>query len=89
MFAHSGNVDFVRTRKEAFDTRAFKRYGKNATIINNGDYQIRTHNGNKGFVGHEDFDQNVNLFHAEALDRLPGDNIKEIYKKLPHEELVG
>lgn len=87
LFDHSGNVDFVRTHKQAFDTRSFKRYGKNATIINNGDYQIRTHNGNKGFVGHEDFDQNVNLLSCEALDSLPGDNIKEVYKRLPHEEV--
>ena len=87
LFDHSGNVDFVRTSKQAFDTRTFTRYKKQATIINNGDYQVRTHNGNKGFVGHEDFDRNVNLSTCEVLDKLPGDSIKEIYESLPHEEL--
>ena len=87
LFDHSGNMDFVRTLKQAFDTRTFTRYKKQATIINNGDYQIRTHNGNKGFVGHEDFDRNVNLETCEALDKLKGDSIKEIYDNLPHEEL--
>ena len=89
LFDHSGNMDFVRTRKQAFDTRTFSRYHKQATIINDGSYQVRTHNGNKGFVGHEDFDRNVNLLECEALDKLPGDTIKDIYEGLPHEGLKG
>lgn len=84
LFDHSGNVDFVRTVKGPHDTRQFLRYGKPATIINTGDYQVRTHNGNKGFVGHEDIEVNVNLIETEALDKTLGDDIKDIYYRLPH-----
>ena len=62
------------------------KYKKKATIINNGDYQIRTHNGNKGFVGHEDYDQNVNLIEADALDKCKGDNVIDIYYNRPHKK---
>jgi len=84
LFDHSGNIDFVRTVKGPHDTRLFMRYNKSATIINTGDYQIRTHNGNKGFVGHEDIEVNVNLIETEALDKTKGDNIKDIYYRLTH-----
>ena len=87
LFDHSGNMDFIRTHKQAFDTRSFTRYKKQATIINTGSFPIRTHNGNKGFVGHEDFDRNVDLLECEVLDKLPGDTIKDIYEGLPHEQL--
>lgn len=86
LFDHSGNVDFVRTKKGPCDTRQFTRYGKPATIVNTGSYQIRTHNGNKGFVGHEDYEMNVNPIECEALDKCYGDNTVEIYNNLPHEK---
>lgn len=84
LFDRSGNFDVVKTKKGPFDTRQFMRYGKPATIINTGDYQIRTHNGNKGFVGHEDVDTNINPLEAAALDKTEGDDVKEIYDRLPH-----
>lgn len=86
LFDHSGDIDFVRTKKGPSDTRLFTRYGKPATIVNTGSYQIRTHNGNKGFVGHADYEMNVNLIECEALDKCDGDNNIEIYNNLPHQK---
>lgn len=87
-FDHSGNVDFIRTKKGQSDTRLFTRYGKPATIVNTGSYQIRTHNGNKGFVGHEDYEMSVNLIECAALDQCEGDNIIDIYNNLPHKKRI-
>ena len=83
LFDFGGNIDFLKVKKGPLGTREFVKYKKEANIINNGDYQIRCINGNHGFIGHEDYGQNVNLFKAEALDKLPGDDIKEIVDKLP------
>jgi len=82
LFDHSGNVDFVRTKKGPYSVRKFSRFGKPATLINTGSYQIRTHNGNKGFVGHEDYNISVNLLECEALDKSEGDDVIEIYENL-------
>ena len=86
LFDHSGNFDFIRTKKGPYDTRLFSRYKKPATIVNTGSYPIRSHNGNKGFVGHEDYDLNVNLSECEALDKCKGDNIIDIYHNKPHKK---
>ena len=79
----SGNLDFVRTRKAPLGKREFVKYKKEASVINNGDFPIRCINGNHGFIGHESYDRNVNLLKAEALDKTPGDDIKEIVERLP------
>jgi len=83
LFDFSGNMDFLRTKKGPLGTRQFVRYKKEATIINDGKYQLRTINGNHGFVGHESYDKNVDLFKTEALDKLEGDNMEEIIDNLP------
>jgi len=80
-FDFAGNLDFIKTIKGSENTRKFVKYKQNATIINNGDYPIRTINGNRGFIGHENYDNNVNLEEAEALDKTDGEDIKEIYAK--------
>ena len=79
----SGGIDFIKTKKGPFNTREFVKYKKEATIINDGRYQMRFINGNSGFIGHENYPENVNLDESEALDKLPGDDIKEIVDKLP------
>jgi len=84
LFDLSGNVDFVRTRKGPYGKREFVRYHRNASVVNSGSYQIKTLNGNRGFVGHESYDGNVNLKTVKALDTLEGDDIKDIYYRLPH-----
>jgi len=78
----AGNIDFQRTRKAPLGKREFVKYHKEASIINKGDFPIRCINGNHGFFGHESYDQNVNLLKAEALDKLEGDDIKEIVSNL-------
>lgn len=87
LFDFGGNIDFIRTKKGALGTRQFVRYKKEATIINDGRYQVRFINGNHGFVGHESYDKNVDLHKTEALDKLDGDNMEEIIDKLPLEEI--
>jgi len=83
LFDFGGHIDFVRTKKGPLGTREFVRYKKEATIINDGRYQVRFINGNHGFVGHESYDKNVDLYKAEALDKLPGDSLEEIVDNLP------
>jgi len=83
LFDFSGNIDFIRTTKGPLGTRQFVRYRKEASIINDGRYQVRFINGNHGFVGHESYDKNVDLYKAEALDKLKGDSLDEIINKLP------
>lgn len=83
LFDFGGNVDFVKVKKGPLGKREFMKFHKEASIINTGDYQLRFINGNRGFIGHESYDKNVNLYKAEALDKLKGDNIKEIFVNLP------
>ena len=83
LFDFGGNLDFVRCDKGPLGTRQFVRYKKEATIINDGRYQVRFINGNHGFVGHESYDKNVDLYKTEALDKLEGDTLEDIINKLP------
>lgn len=83
LFDFGGHIDFIRTTKGMLGTRQFVKYKKEATIINDGRYQVRFINGNHGFVGHESYDKNVDLYKAEALDKLKGDNIEEVVDNLP------
>lgn len=87
LFDFSGNLDFQKVKKGPLGVRQFVKYKKEASIINNGDYQVRCINGNHGFIGHESYDKNVNLYKAEALDKLPGDNMEEIIDQLPLEPI--
>ena len=87
LFDFSGNVDFIKTRKGPLGTRQFVKYKKEATIINDGKYQARFINGNHGFIGHESYDKNVDLYKAEALDKLEGDSMDEIIERLPMETM--
>jgi hypothetical protein len=88
LFDFSGNIDFIKTTKGPLGTRQFVRYRKEATIINDGRYQVRFINGNHGFVGHESYDKNVDLYKTEALDKLPGDSLEEIIDKLPMKSIA-
>jgi len=83
-FDFSGNIDFLVVNKSKEGVRQFVKYKKDASIINKGDYQIISLNGNHGFIGHEDYIFNVNLHNAKALDQCEGDDIKEIYEKRFH-----
>jgi len=78
-----GHIDFLRTKKAPLGKREFVKYRKEASIINDGRYQLRFINGNHGFIGHESYEKNVDLVKAEALDKLEGDDLEEIFDKLP------
>ena len=79
----SGNVDFARVTKGPLGKREFVKYGKEASIIYRGRYPIRFPNGNHGFIGHEDYDLDVEPVKATLYDELKGDDIKEIVDNLP------
>lgn len=65
------------------------RYGvlhkKKIAVLNEGDGQFHTKNGNLGFFAHENYDKNINLRECKALEHLDGDDIKEIYRNLKGE----
>jgi len=86
LFDMAHNVTLQRVRKKEEGKREFVRYGKEASIINRGRYPIRLPNGDRGFVGHESYDLDVDLLECEALDKLKGDDIKEIYHNLRKED---
>ena len=83
----SGNIDFIKTKKGPLNTREAVKYKKPITIINKGDFQIRFINGNHGFIGHENYSENLNLEEVEALDKCEGDDIKDIVDRLPLEKI--
>jgi len=85
LFNIGGMVDFVVTRKRPLGKREFVYYNyenrvmSESAVINDGSYPIRTINGNTGFIAHESYDMNVDLYEAKALEKCKGDDIKEIY----------
>lgn len=87
LFDLAGNIDLERCWKKEEGKREFVKYKKEATIINRGKYPIRFPNGDRGFVGHESYDKDVDLSEADALDELPGDDIKEVYQKIMDTEV--
>jgi hypothetical protein len=86
LFDMAHNVTFQKVKKKEEGKREFIRFGKDASIINRGKYPVRMPNGNRAFIGHESYDKDVDLFETEALDKLPGDDIKEIYDNMMKEE---
>lgn len=86
LFDLAHNMTFQVCNKKEDGKREFTRYKKEASIINRGKYPIRFPNGDRGFVGHESYDLDVDLYETEALDKLPGDDIKEIYRHLKGEQ---
>ena len=78
----SGNVSFAQVKKGPQSKREFVKYGKEASIINRGRCPIRLPNGNTGFIGHEDYDLDIDFYECEALDKLKGDDIKEIMENM-------
>lgn len=81
-----GNVDFASVKKGPLGKREFVRYGKEASIINRGKYPIRLPNGNHGCIAHESYDLDVKPATCEALDKLKGDDIKEVVEHLEEED---
>jgi len=81
-----GRTHFMNTKKGAHGKRSFRINGEDATVINDGECNFTLHNGNRGFRAHEMFDGNVDPFRAKALQKMPGENVKEIYYKAREHE---
>ena len=74
-----GRTYFINTKKGAYGQRKFRINGEDATVINDGECNFTLHNGNRGFRAHELFDGNVDPFMAKALEKMQGEDVKEIY----------
>lgn len=78
----SGLVDIFPVVKGIKGIRYGVLHKKKIAILNEGTDQIHTRNGNLGFFAHENYDKNIKLTECKALEKLEGDDIKEIYRNL-------
>ena len=78
----SGLVDIIPVTKGVKGIRYGVLHKKKIAVLNEGDCQFHTRNGNLGFFAHENYDKNINLRECKALEHLTGDDIKEIYRYL-------
>lgn len=87
------NVHIFNTKKGPEGKREFVFNGKDATIINKGDYQVRLANGNSAFIGHESSDENLNLAEVEYASLLARkfetSDIRNIFAKVQEEKEDG
>jgi len=74
-----GRTHFINTTKGPHGKRSFRINKEDASVINDGNANFTLHNGNRGFRGHEMYDGNVDPFRAKALEKIVGDDVKEIY----------
>lgn len=77
------NFRIFNTVKGPEGERRFRFNGRNASVINKGDFQVRLKNGNSAFIAHESHDGNINLFEAKYAEKLnkefETDSIKDIH----------
>lgn len=78
----SGLVDLMPVTKGVKGIRYGVLHKKKMAVLNEGDGQFYTRNGNLGFFAHENYDKNINLRECKALEKLDGDDVKEIYRNL-------
>ena len=78
----SGLVDFMPVTKGVKGIRYGVLHKKKIAVLNEGDGQFHTRNGNLGFFAHENYDKDINSLECKALEQLDGDDIKEIYRNL-------
>lgn len=78
----SGLVDIMPVTKGVKGIRYGVLHKKKIAVLNEGDCQFHTRNGNLGFFAHENYDKNINLLECKALESLDGDDIKDIYRNL-------
>ena len=86
-----GLIEFIPMVKGPKGLRFAVLHKKKIAVINEGDEQFHTRNGNLGFFSHENYDKNINLKECKALEKLDGDDVKEIYhalKKLNHKPFL-
>ena len=73
LFTLAGGFDVINTVKGPHGKREFKYNGKEASVINRGDYQVRLPNGNSAFVAHESLDENIDMFEAKYAEKMEKD----------------
>ena len=78
----SGLVDLIPVVKGVKGIRYGVLHKKKIAVLNEGTDQFHTRNGNLGFFAHENYDKNIKLLECKALEKLEGDDIKEIYHNL-------
>ena len=76
-----GKTKYINTKKGAHGKRSFRIHGEDATVINDGNANFTLSNGNRGFRAHENFDRNIDPLRAKALEKMDGEDVKEIYYK--------
>jgi hypothetical protein len=76
-----GRIHFINTLKAQLSQRKFRFHRKEAIAFNDGKGMFTLPNGNRGFFSHERYDKNIDPARCKVMERLPGDNIKEIYNK--------
>jgi hypothetical protein len=74
-----GKVQYINTRKGPQGKRSFFINDNEASVINDGASPFRVSGGNIGFRAHELIDRNVDPKRCKALEKMPGENIKELY----------
>ena len=87
-----GLLDLIPVVKGVKGIRYGVLHKKKIAILNEGTDQFHTRNGNLGFIAHENYDKNINLKECKALEKLSGDDIKEIFHNLSEsakKKLVG
>lgn len=82
----SGLADLIPMEKGVKGIRYGVLHKKKIAVLNKGDDQFHTRNGNLGFFAHENYDKNINLKKCKALETLTGDDIKAIYHNLKNKE---
>lgn len=74
-----GKTKFINTKKGAHGKRSFRIHSEDASVINDGNANFTLVNGNRGFRAHENFDRNIDPLRAKALEKMDGEDVKEIY----------
>jgi len=82
----SGLLEIIPVTKGPKGIRYGLLHKKKIAILNEGDDQFHTRNGNLGFFAHENYDKNINLKECKALEKLDGEDIKAIYKNLKNKK---
>lgn len=86
----AGSVEALFTEKKPHGKREFVFHKQEASVVNHGDYNLHTPNGNSAFIMHEDHDENLNLHEVEYATQLAkelgNDDIKMIYNQTKNKE---
>jgi len=77
-----GRIHFINTKKDRLGQRKFRFHNKEASAFNDGKGMFTLPNGNRGFFSHEKYDKNIDPARCNVLSKLPGDDIKDVYRRV-------